>query len=88
MGGKKFVLGPYSNPPLDDFRANSMFAVIQNDKVRPIVNMSSPPGKSFNDAVVLLPKIEMSSSKQVMWVLIKCLVLIINVTLTNCVEHY
>ena len=62
---KDFVLGPFSKPPLPDFRANSMFALVQHNKIRPIVNLSAPIGASFNDAMLWLPKVEMASSKQV-----------------------
>ena len=62
---KKYVMGPYTAPPLPDFRSNSMFALIQNNKIRPIVNMSAPAGASFNEASLWLPKVEMASSKEV-----------------------
>ena len=62
---KKYVMGPYDTPPLPDFRSNSMFALIQNNKIRPIVNMSAPAGASFNEASLWLPKVEMASSKEV-----------------------
>jgi hypothetical protein len=45
---KGFVAGPFLNPPVQDFRANSLMAEAQKDKVRPILNMSSPKGWSFN----------------------------------------
>jgi hypothetical protein len=45
---KGFVAGPFLNPPVKDFRANSLMAEAQKDKVRPILNMSSPKGWSFN----------------------------------------
>jgi hypothetical protein len=45
---KGFVAGPFVNPPVPDFRANSLMAEAQKDKVRPILNMSSPKGWSFN----------------------------------------
>ena len=34
------VAGPFLKPPLDDFRSNSLFAIEQNDKLRPILNLS------------------------------------------------
>ncbi len=48
---KGFVAGPFPKPPLADFRANPLMAAVQKTKVRPILNLSSPKGRSFNDAV-------------------------------------
>ena len=62
---KNYVMGPYHQPPLPDFRSNSMFALEQGHKIRPIVNLSAPAGQSFNEAVLDLPSVEMASSKQV-----------------------
>ncbi len=38
-------------PPMDGFRENHLMAVVRKTKVRPILNLSSPKGWSFNDAV-------------------------------------
>jgi hypothetical protein len=48
---KGFVAGPFDSPPCEDFRPNPLMAAIQRFKVRPILNLSSPKGGSFNDAV-------------------------------------
>ena len=48
---KGFVAGPFDTPPLAGFRANPLAAVVRNGKVRPILNMSGPKGRSFNDNV-------------------------------------
>jgi hypothetical protein len=48
---KGFVAGPFPNIPLVDFRANPLMAAVQKTKVRPILNLSAPKGRSFNDAV-------------------------------------
>ena len=48
---KGFVAGPFDAPPMAGFRANPLAAVVRNGKVRPILNMSGPKGKSFNDNV-------------------------------------
>ena len=48
---KGFVAGPFDTPPLPGFRENPLGAVERNGKVRPILNMSGPAGKSFNDNV-------------------------------------
>ena len=61
-----FVAGPFLSPPLPEFRANSLMAIEQKDKVRPVLNMSYPEGSSFNDNLDedILPKVKMSSAKQ------------------------
>jgi hypothetical protein len=45
------VAGPFKSPPLPDFRANCIMAVARKSKVRPVVNLSSPKGASFNDNI-------------------------------------
>jgi len=59
----RFVAGPFPNPPFKKFRANMLMAKKEKTKVRPILNLSSPKGKSFNDATdkELLLKLTMSS---------------------------
>jgi hypothetical protein len=62
---KGFVAGPFVSPPVTDFRANSLMAEAQKDKVRPILNMSSPKGWSFNCNMdeLALPKTYQSSAR-------------------------
>jgi hypothetical protein len=48
---KGFVAGPFAEPPIEGFRGNPLMAAVQKTKVRPILNLSSPKGRSFNDAV-------------------------------------
>ena len=62
---KKFVAGPFSAPPLEDFRCNSMIAVEKKGKVRIVMNMSGPDGYSFNENIdtVRLEKISTSSAR-------------------------
>ncbi len=64
---KGFVAGPFDSPPTENFRANPLMAVVQRTKVRPILNLSSPTGRSFNDAVVTtrVDKLKMSSAKKI-----------------------
>lgn len=59
-----FVAGPFSSPPLANFRSNSLMAEEQGTKVRPVLNMSSPKGASFNSNVDAdaLPRVHMSSA--------------------------
>ena len=61
---KRIVAGPFSDPPLQGFRSNPLFVVERNNKFRPILDLSSPDGSSFNDSInklMVLP-IEMASA--------------------------
>lgn len=60
-----FVSGPFDQPPLPDFRVNSLLMVPQTDKVRPVLNVSLPLGRSFNDNIddFQLEKVTMSSAR-------------------------
>jgi hypothetical protein len=62
----RVIAGPFKEPPLADFTANCLMAVAKKNKVRPVVNLSSPKGASFNDnkdeAAVM--KVTMSSTAQ------------------------
>ena len=71
---KKFIAGPFSAPPLFNSRINQMFPIVQPDKVRMIVNMSYPPGFSFNDNLnySALRKVTMSSAPIVGELIRKC----------------
>ena len=64
---KKFISGPFIESPIENLRINSLFAIEQNDKYRPILNLSAPEGNSFNEAVSdeRMGKIFMSSPVQV-----------------------
>jgi len=63
---KDFVSGPFSSPPLKNFRSNSILAVPQPGKVRICMNVSLPKGKSFNDNIQKhsLEKVKMTSAKK------------------------
>ena len=63
---KGFVAGPFDSPPLPGFRVNPLGAVVRNRKVRPILNMSGPKNKSFNDNVDRdkLERLHMGTAKQ------------------------
>ena len=63
---KGFVAGPFDCPPVPGFRVNPLGVVVKNGKVRPILNMSGPIGKSFNDNVDKrkLEKLHMGTAKQ------------------------
>ena len=64
---KDIVAGPFDCPPMEGFRANPLATICKNGKVRPIMNMSGPIGKSFNDNVDSrkLEKVHMSTPKEV-----------------------
>ena len=67
MDKEGFVAGPFLSPPLPEFRANTIMAIEQKEKVRPVLNMSCPDGNSFNDNVDehAVPKaVRMSSARQ------------------------
>jgi hypothetical protein len=46
-----FVAGPFNSPPVNRFRVNSIMVAVQPGKIRPILNVSTPEGNAFNDAV-------------------------------------
>ena len=46
-----YVCGPFSEPTFPVLRVNPIQAVLQHDKVRPVLNLSFPPSQSFNDAI-------------------------------------
>ena len=60
-----YVAGPFIAPPLPEFRSNSMMAVAQRNKIRIIMDLSSPDGSSYNDAIdeSALEKVSMSSAR-------------------------
>jgi len=70
---EKYLAGPFLEPPLEGFRANSIMAIEQNNKVRLVLNMSYPKGDSFNDNVdeVAVGRVTMSSPKQFGQALVK-----------------
>ena len=70
---KKFASGPFDSPPLANFRVNPLIAVEQNGKIRLVLNVSEPLGRSFNDNVDKfgVEKVYMSSAKDFGYVLCK-----------------
>jgi hypothetical protein len=60
-----FVAGPFSSPPYPNFRTNALHAVEQHDKIRPVLNLSAPDNRSYNDALnkFCLPKAVMTSAR-------------------------
>ncbi len=62
---KGFVAGPFCAPPTANFRANSILAIPQPDKVRICINVSLPEGNSLNKNIdkTKLEKAQMSSAR-------------------------
>ena len=62
---KRFASGPFDSPPLPCFRVNPLIAIEQHGKVRPVLNVSEPEGRSFNDNINKhgIEKVYMSSAK-------------------------
>ena len=63
---KGFVAGPFSNPPLPAFRVNPLLVIAQKGKIRPVLDVSSPAGRSFNDNIQKssMEKVFMSSPQK------------------------
>ena len=63
---EKVVCGPFDNPPMPGFRANPLVAIARNGKIRPVINMSGPKGKSFNDNLdkYKIEKVRMCTAKK------------------------
>ena len=61
-----FVAGPFDCPPVPGFRTNPLGVIVKNGKVRPILNMSGPIGRSFNDNIDRrkLERLHMGTAKQ------------------------
>ena len=69
-----YVCGPFDEPPFKNFRVNSLQAVPQDNKVRPVLNVSRPEGQSFNDNIDknMLEKVKMSSARNFGYSIKKC----------------
>ena len=70
---KEYVIGPFQNPPFKNLNYSPLMAAVQKTKVRPILNLSAPPGSSFNDALDknYLRKLSMCSAKKFSQTLIR-----------------
>ena len=60
-----YVSGPFKEPPLAKFSVNPIIAVEQEDKVRAVLNVTNPLGKSLNSNIDMsrLEKFRMSSAR-------------------------
>ena len=72
--GEGFAAGPFDEPPCENFRINPLLAVVQPDKVRPVLDVSSPKGSSFNDNVDgnETEKVYMASAKSFAQNVVEC----------------
>jgi hypothetical protein len=69
-----FVAGLFSSPPCAGFRANSMMAIKQKEKVRIVMNLSKPKGECFNDNVDRhsLEAVHMSTAREFGFAVVDC----------------
>ena len=67
MVKKRHISGPFCEPPFPEFRANPLFVVERNGKLRIILDLSSPEGASLNDAIdsADVPDITMASPREI-----------------------
>ena len=70
---KGFAAGPFDSPPLKGFRVNPLMVIPRNGKARPVLNVSSPAGSSYNDNVNVhgLEKVHMSSPRNFSYSVLK-----------------
>jgi hypothetical protein len=70
---KKYIAGPFKYPPLPMFRVNSLMAIVQPGKIRPVLNVSLPKNLSFNSNVLKcqLEKVKMTSAKKFSYSIVK-----------------
>ena len=68
------VAGPFQSPPIGKFRVNPLIAVEQHNKVRPVLNVSEPVNRSFNDNVnqFTIEKVFMASASDFGYAIVKC----------------
>jgi len=68
-----FVAGPFISAPLANMRANPLMAIERNNSIRPVINMSSPPGRSFNDNIKhsQLEKVYMATAQAFSYALVE-----------------
>jgi len=69
-----FAAGPFDSPPCANFRVNPLIAVVQPGKVRPVLDVSSPDGESYNSAVCEFETetVKMASARQFSQLILDC----------------
>ena len=67
------ISGPFIVPPVDSFRTIPLFVVERKNKTRTILDLSSPAGECYNEAINkdTIPTISMSSPREVVDLLIE-----------------
>ena len=67
MVKKRHISGPFCEPPFPEFRANPLFVIERNGKLRIILDLSSPEDASLNDAIdsADVPDITMASPREI-----------------------
>jgi hypothetical protein len=69
-----YAAGPFDSPPCANFRVNPLIAVVQPGKVRPVLDVSSPSGESFNSSVSEheTETVKMASARQFSQLILDC----------------
>ncbi len=69
-----YAAGPFDSPPCSNFRVNPLIAVVQPGKVRPVLDVSSPNGESFNSSVCGFETetVKMASARQFSQLILDC----------------
>ncbi len=69
-----YAAGPFDSPPCSNFRVNPLIAVVQPGKVRPVLDVSSPSGESFNSSVCGFETetVKMASARQFSQLILDC----------------
>jgi hypothetical protein len=69
-----YAAGSFDGPPCENFRVNPLIAVVQPGKVRPVLDVSSPHGDSFNSNVdkFSTESVKMASAKKFSQILLDC----------------
>jgi len=69
-----YAAGPFDSPPCSNFRVNPLIAVVQPGKLRPVLDVSSPSGESFNSSVCGFETetVKMASARQFSQLILDC----------------
>jgi len=69
-----FAAGPFNEPPLMHFRVNPLMAIVNSNKVRPVLNVSLPENCSFNSNIdrCKMEKVFMSSPRSFGYSILDC----------------
>ncbi len=69
-----YAAGPFDSPPCANFQVTPLIAVVQPGKVRPVLDVSSPNGESYNSSVCEFETetMKMASAKQFSQLILDC----------------